>query len=86
MKRSLGAEIVDADVVRDGKITARAAALSIPFALRLVEARPHADDIRARSAIPMCDRSAKDRVLRVCRGMCSGRNMQGKACPNGRSG
>lgn len=34
-----GAEVMDADVVRDGKIiTARAAALSIPFALRLVEA------------------------------------------------
>jgi len=34
-----GAEVMDADVVRDGKIiTARAAALSIPFALRLIEA------------------------------------------------
>lgn len=47
-----GAEIVDADVVRDGKIiTARAAALSIPFALRLVEAvkgPQAADDIRSK--------------------------------------
>jgi 4-methyl-5(b-hydroxyethyl)-thiazole monophosphate biosynthesis len=38
-EKLIGAEVVDADIVRDGKIiTARAAALSIPFGLRLVEA------------------------------------------------